>query len=66
MTDEEREDLTEAIAEHIFFLDEELQKKVAELLGTVDSGLGAEIMKEQTLLMITGHMYYYIRIWRSI
>ena len=45
LTDEVREDLAEAIAEHIFFLDEELQKKVVELLGTVDSGLGAEIMK---------------------
>ena len=51
LTDEEREDLTEAIAEHIFFLDEELQKKVAELLGTVDSGLGAEIMKRNNLTM---------------
>ena len=51
MTDEEREDLTEAIAEHIFFLDEELQKKVAELLGTVDSGLGAEIMKRNNFTM---------------
>ena len=51
LTDEEREDLTEAIAEHIFFLAEELQKKVAELLGTVDSGLGAEIMKRNTFTM---------------
>ena len=51
LTDEEREDLTEAIAERIFFLDEELQKKVAELLGTVDSGLGAEIMKRNNFTM---------------
>ncbi len=51
LTDEEREDLTEAIAEHIIFLDEELQKKVAELLGAVDSGLGAEIMKRNNFTM---------------
>ena len=51
LTDEEREDLTEAIAEHIFFLDAERQKKVAELLGTVDSGLGAEIMKRNNFTM---------------
>ena len=51
LSPEEREDLAEAVAENIFFLDEELQKKVAELLGTVDSGLGAEIMKRNNFTM---------------
>ena len=48
LTDEEKEDMTEAIAEHIFFLDEELQRKVADLLNAVDSGLGAEILKRNS------------------
>lgn len=41
----ERDDLIDSVAEDIFFLDDELQKKVISLLGKADIELG--IMVEE-------------------
>ncbi len=43
LTDEQKKELQEAIAEHIYFLDEQLQKEIIILLECVSSGLGKEV-----------------------
>ncbi|MDO4545260.1 MAG: catalase-related domain-containing protein [Bacillota bacterium] len=45
LTDAQREDLVESIAADIFFLEEELQMQVTELLEKVDDDLGKEIRR---------------------
>lgn len=44
----EREELWDALAENIFFLEEELQEKILELLETVDLQLCMEIRKRNS------------------
>ncbi len=46
LSPEEREDLAEAVAENIFFLDEELQGKVVLLLEKADRELGNKIKEK--------------------
>lgn len=46
LSPEEREDLAEAVAENIFFLDEELQEKVVLLLEKADRELGNKIKEK--------------------
>ena len=42
---EEQKDLTEAVAESLFFQEESLQKEVAELLAKADPRLASEVEK---------------------
>ncbi|HIU26167.1 MAG TPA: hypothetical protein IAC50_06730 [Candidatus Copromorpha excrementigallinarum] len=46
LSPEEREDLAEAVAENIFFLDEELQEKVVLLLEKADRELGNKVKEK--------------------
>lgn len=43
LTDEQKKDLTEAIAENIFFLDEDLQHRIIDLMSRISTELGEEI-----------------------
>ena len=43
LTDEQKKDLTEAIAENIFFLDEDLQHRIMDLMSRISTELGEEI-----------------------
>lgn len=45
LPEEQKKDLTEAVAEDIFFLDEELQREVIKLLNEASEELGAAVKK---------------------
>lgn len=49
LTEEQREDLLESIAADIFFLEEDLQLQVTELLAKVDEELGGEIERRNKI-----------------
>lgn len=43
LTEQQKKDLTEAIAEDIFFLDDDLQSEILKLLGNVDFQLSEKV-----------------------
>jgi len=43
LTDEQKKEVAEAIAEHIYFLDENLQQKIIAFLKTASCELGENI-----------------------
>ncbi len=43
LSDKQKRDLAEAVAEDIFFLDDDLQKRIIELLDSIDHELGSNV-----------------------
>ena len=49
LDDDEKNDLADAIAVDIFFLEDDLQEEIIEIMGIVDKRLASDIAKETAL-----------------